>query len=64
MNGYKYCHHISNGIDWSLEIKSEEARKWCREVFGEEYSPRWGYFIDGFNFNDEKDFMWFLLGWS
>lgn len=64
MNEYKYRHHISNGIDWSLEMKKEEARKWCKDVFGEEYSQRWGYFIDGFNFNDEKDFMWFLLRWA
>ena len=64
MNGYKYHCHITHGLEWDGQIKVDKARIWCEEMFGEEYTNRWGLFIDGFNFNNEQDYMWFLLRWS
>ena len=66
MNGYKYrCHVGTTNMDYNSyhELKTE-AQRWCIEQFGEANSERWGFFIDGFNFNDEKDYTLFLLRWS
>lgn len=64
MNGYKFNHQLFTSMDYSRYLEQDDARLWCQQVFGEEYTDRWGYFIDGFNFNDEKDYAWFLLRWS
>ena len=66
MNGYKYHRHVgTTNMDYNSyhELRTE-AHLWCIEQFGEENSERWCYFIDGFNFNDEKDYTLFLLRWS
>jgi len=66
VNGYKYHHHVgTTNMDYnSYHELTTEAQRWCTDQFGEMNSERWGYFIDGFNFNDEKDYTLFLLRWS
>ena len=66
MNFYKYAVRPDDSFwdDFLARNKEEEIRNWCREKFGPEYTSRWGLFIDGFNFNDEKDYMLFILRWS
>jgi len=65
MRLYRYhCQIYADYLDWAGHLRSEEARIWCRQEFGPEYTRRWGFFIDGFNFRDEKDYTWFLLRWS
>jgi hypothetical protein len=59
----KYTYLLCDG-ERETYLKAEEAREWCREVFGEEYTGRWGAYINGFNFNNEKDYMLFLVRWS
>lgn len=61
---YKYIKHLCDGINYDTYLKEQEARKWCTEMFGREGYYRWGFFIDGFNFNYEEDYMMFLLRWS
>jgi hypothetical protein len=61
---YRYNYKISIGMKWETYLKAEEAREWCKEVFGKEYTGRWGCDIDGFNFNSEKDYELFLLRWA
>jgi hypothetical protein len=64
MNGYKYNYHIIKYPHYDTVEKSIQARQWCLEQFGKEPTERWGVFIDGFNFNDERDFMLFMLRWA
>ena len=66
MNRYKFHHTITAEAKDYLEFHLREAEimAWCRQQFGPEYNSRWAYFIDGFNFNDEKDFELFLLKWA
>ena len=67
MNCYRYHYQIqicADYRDWNSHLRTEEARIWCRQKFGLENTKRWGFFIDGFNFNDEKDYIMFLLRWS
>jgi hypothetical protein len=45
-------------------LKHLQAEQWCREQFGEQHTGRWGAFTDGFNFNDERDYIHFLLKWG
>lgn len=64
MNSYKYQHQLFKWPNYGTLEKEFQARQWCLENFGEECTGRWGLFIDGFNFNSEKDYIWFLLRWA
>lgn len=65
MTGYKFNSHVNyENIDYRTFMqKTEEAKIWCKKMFGEEYT-RWAHFVDGFNFNDEKDYLLFLIRWG
>jgi hypothetical protein len=62
MNGYKFNRHIE--FSYNFFLREKEVREWCSQQFGPENTSRWGFYIDGFNFNDEKDYVLFLLRWS
>jgi hypothetical protein len=65
MNGYKYNKYVyRNGMRYN-EFKAHqiEATKWCEGVFGKN-KYRWHHSSGCFHFNDEKDYMLFLLRWS
>lgn len=65
MNGYKFRYQLAHSYS-SVHVleKDREARQWCEKEFGPENTDRWGFYIDGFNFNDEKDYTFFMLRWS
>lgn len=64
MNGYKYRHELIVFPKFETVQKAMDAMEWCGEHFGEPSTERWGQFADGFNFNNEQDYIWFLLRWS
>ena len=65
MNRYKYHRHIFYPGMSAKEYFGlyEEIHQWCEEMFGKDIE-RWDHLIDGFNFNDEKDYALFLLRWA
>ena len=66
MNGYKYnkhLYHIERMNYYEYQRQLLEIIRWCENTFGKDKN-RWGYYIDGFNFNDEKDYVLFLLRWT
>lgn len=62
MNGYKYKHELIKWPNFQTVVKQDQALDWCRENFGED-PDRWGLYIDGFNFNNEQDYILFVLRW-
>lgn len=64
MQDYKFRYKIVRYPDPSTMLKHLQAEQWCREQFGEQHTGRWGAFTDGFNFNDERDYIHFLLKWG